>query len=396
MSRIENGKTINRKDFLPQANGSHHTQLVNYNIGQFNALCNKQSNNLKAHLSIFLMLPVIESDKKFGVIPSDHTQSYGGFLAIKTKADSDKDEVDTVLKELDACEADIDQSALLAQLGVDQNSIYLPAAQPASINPGKQKERDTEPTLASVPRTPSSRLGTLIRQGKIYNDNLPAHVQAAKRRAFEIPEIILNKLALPSSQTAISNIIQQDLMRVLSEIVVIKPNVWFSTRPPKIQYDLLRTQPTPPASFLKDLEAEAGKAWLAGAKSIKDHCFNDGADALPLWIKGKSWLESEERRARYTQETMQEIQKAQATLDTLAWRAKLPYCRGDTNSSGLVQYLGTRFLMDNHINIMVEELTKELESDSFVTSGAKLHNLGFLSEIQKFYSTHAAKATTKS
>lgn len=125
------------------------------------------------------------------------------------------------------------------------------------------------------------------------------------------------------------------------------------------------------------LEKVIGQSWLDGMKSIMDPRFNDGGDQLPLWTitfwkdvvalnekqklwkQSVKWLDLEEGKARKTKnskviELVEEVHHF--------WDAKMKYCKAQTLTSQLSQFLGTFWLSNDHIQMMIEELDYDLST----------------------------------
>ncbi len=214
-----------------------------------------------------------------------------------------------------------------------------------------------------------------IKAGKKYSLNLPAVVQEAKYAVLTTPKAFLEKAAIPSPETPISKFVQHTLPHVSSEIIITKPGKWFSHHKPIINLDLLLTRSVPKTDFVAKLEESVGQEWLDGARSVVDPRFNDGADYLPLWIisfwryvicvgefqmlwrKARIWLENEKGKGG----SSASVQQACHLLETsLPWGVKMPHCRNSLNAWTLTHFLGTLWLNDEHISMMVEKLVKDI------------------------------------
>ena len=228
--------------------------------------------------------------------------------------------------------------------------------------------------------------------------------RARIQQIVKIPENFA-KQCLPQSSLSVTELVSFKLPRVSSEFISTKVISWFSTDEPTIDYSILTTRPIPSREFLSKLNDAAGQAWLNGAKSIVDHRFNDGTDRLPLWTvtfwmevarceeicshwkDGVSWLERQESKAKRKGNTLPEtIKQACELLESLPWDQQMPYCNGMTSTAQLSKFLGTYWLSDDHINMMVEELCAEMESDvKLKDSKTKVANLAFTMEISKVH-----------
>ena len=217
-----------------------------------------------------------------------------------------------------------------------------------------------------------------IGAGQIYNmTTLPMFVIIARSKVTEIPQNVTSA-HLPEPNLSVIDFLSCDLPRVSCELISSKTAVWFSSEPPNIPMDsasLRRSIPSP--EFLQQLEDASGQAWFDGAKSVVDQRFNDGKDRLPLWIisywrevarcqrlcslwkTSMSWLDRENLSAKVSPGLIQQVRQ---TLGKISWNGQMSYCRGTIYTPELAKFLGTAWLSDNHINMMIEELTKDLQN----------------------------------
>jgi hypothetical protein len=222
-----------------------------------------------------------------------------------------------------------------------------------------------------------------IGQGKKYTE-VPDFVRWKKDSYMEIPFDFLQHANLPEPELSVKEFIALKLPRISSEIISDKAAKWFTDNYPSTsdsQILLRRSIPSP--TFLTQLEKAVGQAWLDGAKSVVDWRINDGADRLPLWIitfwreaenlnrlqstwkQSMKWLSHEEaRKERNGQPAIpsDSIQNARELLGSLQWNGKMDYCNSMTSTSQLSYFLGTFWLSDDHINMMVEEMLLELHT----------------------------------
>ena len=159
------------------------------------------------------------------------------------------------------------------------------------------------------------------------------------------------------------------------------------------------SRPIPPKHFLERLENEIGQAWFDGAKSVVDTRFNNSSDRLPLWVitfwkrmaevvekqetwrKTFSWLDREERQTQDTQ-MLQTIKQARDMLAHLGWNSKLPLSRHTQTTILLTTLLSTAWLSDEHIDMMVEELSNEIASDSKLLKKPIIAPLAFSVQLE--------------
>jgi hypothetical protein len=81
--------------FVLSTHGSHHIRLINHNANLFNSLHDRRRAN---HLKLFPVLPLVPSHEKFGIVPSDHAESFGGLLEIKEEESDDDNLVRDILE----------------------------------------------------------------------------------------------------------------------------------------------------------------------------------------------------------------------------------------------------------------------------------------------------------
>ena len=124
-----------------------------------------------------------------------------------------------------------------------------------------------------------------IGQDKKYDwEKLPGYITCARHEVMEIPPDFLSRSCLPKPNLSVTEFFSCELLRLSSEIISSKINVWFNADRPNIGYDVMISRPIPSADFINRLDAASGQAWIGGANSIVDHQYNDGRDRLPLWI----------------------------------------------------------------------------------------------------------------
>lgn len=92
--RIGLSKSTSKKSsFISTTSGSHHIRLVNHNNQEFNRLLKKEpstSTSTYQHPKPLPILPQVRSGEKFGLVPSAHTEAYGGLLSIKEEGDENE------------------------------------------------------------------------------------------------------------------------------------------------------------------------------------------------------------------------------------------------------------------------------------------------------------------
>jgi len=206
----------------------------------------------------------------------------------------------------------------------------------------------------------------------------PYEVQWAKDCLLKVPEAFLKEI--PGRDLPVTTFLDFQLPHQSAEIIATKAQAWFSHDPPSTDIQVLMKRPIPPPSFLLSLEKELGQAWFDGAKSVVDHRFNNSTDRLPFWVitawktlseavamqkkwrKSRQWLDNEEKKTR-DPPTIDAIRATRQQLTSLGWNSRLAYQRGNVSSALLAELLGTIWLSDEHINMMMEELSKQIATD---------------------------------
>ena len=234
--------------------------------------------------------------------------------------------------------------------------------------------------------------------GKQYpKTNTPHEVQWAKEERLEIPELVHLK-HIPAPNLPVTQFLTYELPPQSAEIITTKAQSWFHRDLPTNNIHELLKRPIPPTAFLRDLETEFGQAWFNGAKSIVDHRFNNSTERFPLWVltfwrklsemvttqsnwrKGCQWLDNEENRTRDVP-TIDAIRAARQILASLGWNVDLTYLRRTVTSAHLATLLGTMWLNDDHIDMMMEELSKEVASDPVLVKKTIIAKLLFAQQV---------------
>ena len=258
--------------------------------------------------------------------------------------------------------------------------------------------------LAAVPHFIASEW---IGIGKRYPTiNTPYEVQWARDKLLKIPETEAE--CLPSPSLPVTQFLQLNLPPQAAEIITTKPRTWFSNDEPCTEVTVLMTRPIPPKSLLVKLEKEINQAWFDGAKSVIDTRYNSSTDRLPLWVitlwktmgqmvemqsswqRSSQWLDEEEDKTRDTP-TIEAISQTRESLMRLGWNIKLPYSRQTRTTIELTTFLSIKWLSDEHIDMMMEELSNEVTSDPELAKKVIIAPLAFSEKLQ---SIAAAKHTT--
>ena len=136
------------------SSGSHHISLLGHLASCFNSLLDKEPQILRATLPPLPVFQVVNTDEVFGLVRSEHTESFGGLLIVKEETE------DQVLQELSrriSEESDAGgDSDLSARLGIDPKLLSI-ANQPSGIRgvienspnpiPGPSSKRKVSPII---------------------------------------------------------------------------------------------------------------------------------------------------------------------------------------------------------------------------------------------------------
>ena len=240
--------------------------------------------------------------------------------------------------------------------------------------------------------------------------NTPYEVEWAKQALLKIPEAQI--IHFPSPILPVTQFIQLNLAPQSAEIIMTKPQMWFSPDKPTSDITVLISRPIPPKGFLDKLTQAMGQAWFDGAKSIVDVRFNNSTDRLPLWVitfwrsmarvlgmqnmwrRSFQWLEEEGRKAHDTI-TIKAVDRAKDMLSHLGWNVPLPHVRQTETTAILTTLLSTAWLSDTHVDIMMEELSTELVSAPEFSKRVIIAPLAFSAKLQSMQATKHHSYTPK-
>lgn len=151
---FSNGETSNQVPFLRTTFGSHHVRLVNNNAAVFNGLlpvepyASKAGGNRLAHLSPLPLLRPAASGETFGLVNSEHADSFGGLLSMKEEPDCDYDKLQNLLDGVeDRHDSDTDEhdpTAIIraGEVGLDP-ALFPVSSMPSTKHSSTQSEKPT-------------------------------------------------------------------------------------------------------------------------------------------------------------------------------------------------------------------------------------------------------------
>jgi hypothetical protein len=234
--------------------------------------------------------------------------------------------------------------------------------------------------------------------GKQYpTTNTPYEVEWAREKLLKIPDAEVAHL--PSPNLPVTQFLQVNLPPQSSEIITVKAQAWFSHEKPTTDIAILMSRPVPPQNFLLNLEGTIGQAWFDGTKSIIDTRFNNGMDRLPFWVitfwktmakmvekqtiwkRCCKWLDSEEAKTKDTT-TIKAICAARQLTTSIGWNQTLPYSRQTVTTLDLTSLLSTAWLSDEHIDMMMQELSDQVASDPELARRVIIAPLAFSAKLK--------------
>lgn len=235
-----------------------------------------------------------------------------------------------------------------------------------------------------------------INVGKTYpTTNTPYEVVWARARLLRIPN--LETRHLPAPELSVKNFLGIALPQESAEIITTKAKLWFSRDEPTTDIKILLSRPIPPKTFITKLESALGQAWFDGAKSVVDVRFNNGTERFPFWIiafwrqladlvqkqniwrEGTRWLEVQREQAKDPM-TIQIINDSREVLKTLPFNTQLPRPSNNT-SVELAIFLSDEKLWDQHVDMIMQELTDQVASDPALQGKVVIAPLQFSAQV---------------
>ena len=237
--------------------------------------------------------------------------------------------------------------------------------------------------------------------GKQYIvENLPEYVSDAKEALLKIPRSF-EATYIPQDELVVNQFIKKDIPTQSAELWPIKAADCFSPNNPTIAWDMLARRTVPSSQILTTLESALGQAWFDGAKSVIDWRYNDGQEYLPFWViqywrrisvvsrkqmtwsRAVNWIEKNLRSSKPHEEKMENaLEKVFPIFDHLPWNTPLPYLRRNVTTADLAPFLGTNWLNDDHINMMVEDINHRISLNKNLRGKILVAPLVFATNIQ--------------
>lgn len=121
-----NGKASAPTAFVKSTHGSHHVSLVDHTAMTWNNLLAAAGGSAAAsNLHPLPRLPDVQSGEKFGLVRSEHTESFGGLFTIKQEPEEEDEDF---IKELNSEE----REDLVQELGLDPALFTKPLTSPST------------------------------------------------------------------------------------------------------------------------------------------------------------------------------------------------------------------------------------------------------------------------
>ncbi|KAJ7467666.1 hypothetical protein FB451DRAFT_1178035 [Mycena latifolia] len=124
------GNTSNLDTFVRSTFGSHHSRLVNHTASVLNSIMRTEAAKRKAEVPVESLRPMLKnvaSGEVFGLVASQHNDTFGGMLTIK----SENVEDDQLLNEV--LETSVNPQDVLADLNIDPALLLQPLQAAAAI-----------------------------------------------------------------------------------------------------------------------------------------------------------------------------------------------------------------------------------------------------------------------
>lgn len=235
-------------------------------------------------------------------------------------------------------------------------------------------------------------------KGKKYpKNNISITIQREKRHLLTIP--LAPRHFLPNTNISITSFIYFALPKISSQLILTKPDRWFTYEEPTTDVACLLVRPIPSEDFLKRLESQFGQSWFDGRRSITDPRFNDGTDRFPFWVLS-FWKELAKTAGKQTEwkraitwlndqvkskdiRLTESINLTVELFNTMGWESALPYIRGETTNFSLCQILSWNWLSDDHIDMMMEDLAHRVSLDPGLVGKVIVAPLSFSAAIKK-------------
>ncbi|KAJ7027842.1 hypothetical protein C8F04DRAFT_1266630 [Mycena alexandri] len=206
-----NGKASAPTAFVKSTHGSHHVSLVDHTAMTWNNLLAAPGGSAAAsNLHPLPRLPDVQSGEKFGLVRSDHTESFGGLFTIKQEPEEEDEDF---IKELNSEE----REDLVQELGLDATLFTKPLTSPSTpapalfidvdsveistiIKPHSNPSTDDSGSAApTMPNISTERVGK--RKATLEPDNSSLAISSGSDEPREAKKIhpLFRRLSVPAS-----------------------------------------------------------------------------------------------------------------------------------------------------------------------------------------------------
>ncbi|KAJ6573789.1 hypothetical protein DFH09DRAFT_915806 [Mycena vulgaris] len=230
-----------------------------------------------------------------------------------------------------------------------------------------------------------------IRKGKKFpTKNIPDAVASALAQVLKLPAVQAS--LIPDPNLPVATFLELPLPKKSSAIIFSETTSWFSTDAPTTSLECLLDRPIPPRQFLDELSSAVGQVWFDGCNSIVDQRYNDGRDRLPLsaltlwkellrvvdhqrlWKQSQGWLTMELEKPDVDSKDRATLMAAGSLLATLGWNTKLDKTWTTLN---LALFLSNAWLTDDHIDMMIADLSARVAADPELADKVLIAPLAF-------------------
>lgn len=241
-----------------------------------------------------------------------------------------------------------------------------------------------------------------IGQGKKYVvEELPDYVADRKCDLLNLPQGARDHL--PLDEMPISMFLNHRLPRKLSELITVHIEDCFSKDSPTTNIATLADRPIPSDETIQLLDNAMGQAWLDGNQSIIDWRGGERIDfwAITFW-REMSRVIAKQKEWRYAHSSFQSTKQGtwlpdntkisvEGLINDLGWNVQLPILRA-IRSNELTAFFGTRWLNDNHIDMMVEEMNGRITTSPKLMGRVAVAPAFFASDIMTISETPHARS----
>ncbi|KAJ6533907.1 hypothetical protein DFH09DRAFT_865390, partial [Mycena vulgaris] len=175
---------------------------------------------------------------------------------------------------------------------------------------------------------------------------------------------------IPDPNLPVATFLELPLPKKSSAIIFSETTSWFSTDAPTTSLECLLDRPIPPRQFLDELSSAVGQVWFDGCNSILLRV----VDHQRLWKQSQGWLTMELEKPGVDSEDRATLMAAGSLLATLGWNTKLDKTWTTLN---LALFLSNAWLTDDHIDMMIADLSARVAADPELADKVLIAPLAF-------------------